>query len=182
MVSLADYVDRKSKLLCIIKRLPVLFKYAVIDIETTGLRFKDDEVVAFGLAYRKYLLGCVRMYANAQEFRELVRDVVMSLLSDGVRVYAWNKDFEESFLDIYGIRELQLRDFEKKDESLRLGIDVIVNGKDVPKLWKRWLEYRDAEALLKILWRAMYDAYVEAISLYRKHLHYVNYTKKVIEP
>ena len=166
----ARLVDSRAKWFCAIRRLPLRFGYAVVDIETTGLDWGKHEVVGFGLAYDRYLIGCVRMYGSDGEFRGFARELVVSLLRDGVPVYAWNKDFEESWLDVYGRRELLLRRYEKKDPALRLGIELLADGKTVPRLWERWLRYRDAEALLKILWRATYDAYIEAAALYRGEL------------
>ena len=172
MVSVwARLVDSRARRFCVVRLLPLVFEgYAVVDIETTGLDAESDEMVGFGLAYDRYLLGCVRMYGSDGEMRGLARDVVLSLLRDGVPVYAWNKRFEEAWLGVEGLSELQLRPYEKKDTALRLGIDLYADGRMVPRLWERWMKYRDAEALLKILWRGMYDAYVEAVSLYRRSL------------
>ena len=166
----SDIVDKRIKFFCVLKFLPLRFNYAVIDIETTGLNPKRDQMVGFGLAYNRFLLGCVRAYGEEHLIRDLARDIVFVLLRDGVEVYAWYKEFEEQWLGIRGLLELQLRPYEKKDSSISMGIDLIADGRQVPELWNRWETFRDVEALLKILWRAMYDAYVEAATLYRKRL------------
>ncbi len=166
----ATIVDRRARLLYNLRSLPIRFSYAVIDIETTGLDPHRDEMLGFGLVFDRYLLGVVRVYGSDEDVRSLARDIVLSLVRDGVPVYAWYKDFEERWLGVRGLKELQLRAYEKKDSSLSLGIPIIVTGDRVPELWRRWQRYRDAETLIKILWRAMYDAYIEAVSLYRKNL------------
>ena len=73
--------------------------------------------------------------------------------------YAWNKDFEESFLGVPGL-ELQIEPYEKKDLSLRWGIPIPTDGSMVPSLWE--MGRRDLVAM-----RAAYDALIEACSLLR---------------
>ena len=137
-------------------KLPVSFAYATVDIETTGLDPESDIVVAMGLVYRDRLTVHV---SRGVDIREDMASIVRRLMRE-TDVYAWNKGFEESFLGVTGLRELQLHPREKKDYSLSWGINIPVNGGLVPELWRRGR--REMVAL-----RAGYDALIEAVGMLR---------------
>ena len=122
----------------------------VVDIETTGLDPDVDAVVAAGIVTGDRLIVLVSDNGD-------IRDHIADIIHNGY--YAWNKDFEESFLGVPGL-ELQIEPYEKKDLSLRWGIPIPTDGSMVPSLWE--MGRRDLVAL-----RAAYDALIEASSLLR---------------
>lgn len=159
MAHIRWYPDR----LVFFMKLPVVFRYAVIDLETTGLDPHGDEIVAFGWVYKDRVYGLVRRTMPHVEIREKARRLVLAAMGEGADVYAWNKGFEEGFLGLRGLRELQLKDREKKDLALNWGLTPPAAGHEVPVLWEEG-------RYVQVLMRAVYDALIEAASVPRLRL------------
>ena len=117
--------------------------------------------MAFGWVYGDRVYGVVRKESMPhRRLRGLARRLVLGAMESGVPVFAWNKGFEEQFLGVEGLHELQLREYEKKDASLSWGVPVPTEGSMVPLLWRQGK--REV-----VLMRAVYDALIEAASLPR---------------
>ncbi len=170
LASLENIIKEKPNFIVTTIELPFnLRDNVVIDIETTGLNPLYDEIVSYGIAINSVGAVLVRAYASADEFREFCSALTKLLSELGFKLWAWYKEFEESFLGIK-FNELQLWPYEKKDVSLSWGIEIPAYGVDVPSLWHQWKTNHDVVALAKIILRNMYDIIIEASSLPRKSL------------
>jgi uncharacterized protein YprB with RNaseH-like and TPR domain len=139
----------------------------LIDIETTGLDERRDEIIVFGYIERNNLrIICRRSIEEKPFITELV-DLVPKLSTP---FYAYNSSFEEKFLRVKGIRIKAIDLFRPwKEKAERSGLkwpkldelfsqpeqyfrEPIISGKDVPLLWRRYLETGDERNLQRIIW------------------------------
>jgi len=146
-----------------------LLNNVVLDIETTGLDPSLDELVSAGLAIRDRAVIMLKINMPDGRFRSLVRRLVITLQGLGYTIWAWNCRFEEKFLDLVGLSELQIKQFERKDASVRIEMPYpIISGREVPLYWVKWKNELLIEPLIAIRNRNLYCLLTETMSLVRK--------------
>ncbi|MCD6562456.1 MAG: hypothetical protein J7K23_00910 [Thermoproteales archaeon] len=139
---------------------------AVIDVETTGLDPEEDKMVTFGIYHENRIRIYQLLFGDDLRNYDIIKEELRNL--NGKKVYAWYKDFEEKWLNIHGIYELQVRDYEKKDDSVWIeGLQPRYTGRDVPFLWNSWKKYGDICCILAIVERNYLDLLSEAAALFR---------------
>jgi len=143
---------------------------AVVDIETTGLDHKRDRMLTLGI-YRSDRITIYQLLFG-KDLREY--SIVKRAIEDlkPLKVYAWYKDFEEKWLGLNGLHELQIYNFEMKDRSIQIkGLESEITGSNVPLAWREWREKGDICMVLAIVQRNYFDLLTEAASLVRFPLH-----------
>jgi len=177
--SLRECIDQRHGFFFVSVSLPFLLdRVAVVDIETSSLNPDDGEMISYGVAFDNTALIVIRLFGSDRLLRRLARTHLGILIKRGYNVYAWYKDFEEKWLKIYCLKELQIMRYEKKDSSLSWGIPIPANNKDIPNYWERWKRYRDIRSVLKIVERNLYCVLIEASSILRKI--YLEARKKIL--
>jgi len=116
-------------------KVPALLRGTIVDIETTGVSADRDNLITVGILAN----GAYRIYqaTDGSDMLSALRPILQDLPRP---IYAFNKGFEESFLQIAVDRELQLRPYESKDDAIRIsGIsDPLGHGRWVPPEWHQY--------------------------------------------
>ena len=116
-------------------KVPALLKGTIVDIETTGVSANRDDLITVGILAN----GAYRIYqaTDGSDLLSALRPILHELPRP---IYAFNKGFEESFLQIAVDRELQLRPYESKYDAIRIsGIsDPLGHGRWVPPEWQEY--------------------------------------------
>ncbi len=138
----------------------------LIDIETTGLDSKHDEIIIFGYVERNYLRIICRTSQHEKPFIAQIASIVSKLPKP---FYAYNLSFEEGFLKAKGIDIEGIDLFRPwREKAERYGLkwpkldelfshaehyfnEPVIIGKDVPLLWEVFLKTRDEECLRQII-------------------------------
>ena len=91
------------------KALQFFENHCIIDIETTGLNEYRDIIICFGLLDLAKSIATIWFLENPrkhEKFRKYCRSLVISLMQQGKKVWAYNSEFEEDFLNVKGINDL----------------------------------------------------------------------------
>jgi len=150
-----------------------LVEGAIINLETTGLDFDTDGIIAFGFLERNIMTVILRIEAEPAEFYHTVSEKLSGLAHP---IYAWDTHFHESFLLTKLHTPVDLVDiFEPWREKARakglsyptldklvsvpreyLGEEV-VSEQRVRSLWKNYVRYRDKRSIIPIVRHCMED-------------------------
>jgi len=160
----------------------------IVDIETTGLDCDKDIIVCMGIADLYRLQATIYFLKDARrwgDFHRFCRNTVLTLLNRG-KVWAYNSEFEESFLQLEGISDLlcltsgatwrmKLNDAyldAKIDLKLDIKVDDKIGGSDIPTLYmKNYNILGDENAKWLIINHNYYDLVREyIIRIYTSHL------------
>lgn len=104
-------VIRKVRLLPYVygvEHVDVLKNHCIIDIETTGLCGNRDIIICYGLLdieKERVVIYFLEEPRKHNEFRKFLRTLTLSLIRRK-KVWAYNKVFEEIFLNVDGLMEL----------------------------------------------------------------------------
>ena len=138
----------------------------LVDIETTGLNSKYDEIVVFGYVQGSRLEIICRTSEKEKPFVAQIAKLVPRLPRP---FYAYNLSFEKEFLKAKGmhIEGIDLfRPWKEKAEMLHLKwpkldelfshaenyfSEPVISGKDVPLLWEAFLRTGDGDYLQQIV-------------------------------
>jgi uncharacterized protein YprB with RNaseH-like and TPR domain len=141
-------------------------KGTLVDIETTGLDGKYDEVIVFGYIQGNCLEIICRTSRDEEPFIARLAQLVPKLPRP---FHAYNLSFEKGFLkakgmDIEGIDLFQ--PWKKKADELSLKWpkldelfshaehyfnEPVISGKDIPELWERYLHTGNEDYLQQII-------------------------------
>jgi len=150
-----------------------LVEGAIINLETTGLDFDTDDIIAFGFLERNIMTVILRIEAEPAEFYHTVSEKLSGLAHP---IYAWDTHFHESFLLTKLHTPVDLVDiFEPWREKARakglsyptldklvsvpreyLG-EEMVSEQRVRSLWKNYVRYRDKRSIIPIVRHCMED-------------------------
>ncbi|NWG08807.1 MAG: ribonuclease H-like domain-containing protein [Nitrososphaerales archaeon] len=156
--------------------MPVTFRGAIIDVETSDLFPSRGEVITFGF----FSAGEIRIYQKTEqgddyEFDSIVRSALKLLPRP---FFAYNSDFETSWLGVRFELDLMIKwkrltedlkgnsNFIKKWPRLSELISIPYeyyrgkvenSGSEIVKLWKMYLKTRDKLNLLRIIYHNKYD-------------------------
>ncbi len=138
----------------------------MVDIETTGLDKNHDELVVFGYIQRSHLEIICRTSREEEPFLIQIAELVSRLPQP---IYAYNLSFEKEFLKAKGMNIEGIDLFQPwKEKADQLGLkwpkldelfshaedyfgEVVMSGKDVPELWKKFLYTGDKIYLQQII-------------------------------
>ena len=138
----------------------------LIDIETTGLNSDYDEIVVFGYVQENRLEIICRTSKEEDQFITQLAELVSKLPRP---FYAYNLSFEKGFLRAKGMNIEGLDLFQPwKEKAEELGLkwpkldelfshaehyfnEPVISGKDVPRLWERFLHTGDKDYLQQII-------------------------------
>ena len=161
---------------------------SLIDFETTGVPGKhpEHEIVTLGSLVRDKLHIVQRKSRNKEPFYSEVRRIVRELPRP---IYAYNTDFEKSIINVeLGIsaKDSEFVDLMKpwKEKASRSGIkwpkleelisepeddfrEKKITGRDVPVLWKEYIETGDDNLLDRIMSHCLSDMLREMVLLVR---------------
>jgi len=155
-----------------IKTNPYLPKGTIIDIETTGLKprldnivtmglYKDDRITIFQLVkpqYDRFWNLCHRiaqkqprpLYAYAAHFeRDFLK--IPNGWKDLTRYYQTHDDY----YDYYSTRRFRLIDITSYPYESQADYDI--DGKDVPKKWAEWIFDKNLRSLMEIAYHNYVD-------------------------
>jgi len=181
-------------------KLSLFFKdHYIIDIETTGLSEHRDIIICFGLLDLDKSIATIYFLENPrkhEKFRKYCRSLVISLMQQGKKIWAYNSEFEESFLNVKGINDLMLYWYGGRGKMNHCYYDIVtcfknsdilpvqqkqqleqflkefndndeITGSDVPELYfYGWVIYGNNEAKMKIINHNYCDLVKEALILY----------------
>ena len=186
----------------------------ILDIETTGLNNCRDIIICLGLLDLKKSIATIWFLENPrkhEKFYKFCRSVVISLMQQGKKIWAYNSLFEETFLRIKGINDLMLywhggrakmdycyqdivihlknskilpENIKKQLEEFLKGFNDndVISGNDVPKLYfYDWLIYGNNEAKMKIINHNYCDLVKEALILYFIALSFTEAMRYLLE-
>lgn len=138
----------------------------LIDLETTGLDVNHDEIVLLGYVQGNRLEIICRRSEDERLFVAQLTELVLRLPGP---FYAYNLSFEKGFLEARGIQIEGVDLFQpwkEKAEALSLKWpkldelfshaehyfnEPVISGKDVPALWRKFLDTRDDGYLQQII-------------------------------
>jgi len=132
---------------------------AIVDIETTGLDPKLDEIVSYGIVKDRNKVKVVaRVIAEEKELLELLKKDLNGIKT----VYAFYVPFERDWLTTkLGDLNVRFEDLKRMDGRL---IHVVntnwgddVDGSQVPKLWQGWKERLSFGCLSSIIHHNLAD-------------------------
>ena len=141
-------------------------KGTLIDIETTGLDGRYNEIVVFGYIEKNCLRMICRTSIQEEPFIAELAKLVPKLSQP---FYAYNFSFEKGFLKAKGMNIEGIDLFQPwKEKAERLYLkwpkldellshaeyyfdEPVVSGKDVPLLWEKFLETGDNNYLQQII-------------------------------
>jgi len=129
--------------------VPAEFRGTIVDLETTGLSASMDRVITVGVLH-----DSTYEVFQASDGRDILEQTRPYLRRLPKPLYAFNKEFEESFLGIELDRELQMRPYERKTEAITISgiVDPLGrHGESVPVEWRTYLETRNKVHLQRIV-------------------------------
>jgi len=150
-----------------------LVEGAIINLETTGLDFDTDDIIAFGFLERNIMTVILRIEAEPAEFYHTVSEKLSGLAHP---IYAWDTHFHESFLLTKLHTPVDLVDifepWREKARAKRLSYPTLDKLVSVPReylgeemvseqrvrsLWKNYVRYRDKRSIIPIVRHCMED-------------------------
>lgn len=138
----------------------------LLDIETTGLDIRCDEIVVFGYIESNHLRIICRTANEEEPFVAQIARLIPELPEP---FYAYNFSFEKEFLKAKGINIEGMDLFQPwKEKADKLYLkwpkldelfshaehyfnEPVVSGKDIPLLWQRFLRTGDRDYLQQII-------------------------------
>jgi uncharacterized protein YprB with RNaseH-like and TPR domain len=162
-------------------------KGTLIDLETTGLNYSNDEILTAGVISGNTLRILQRKHKTKDTFNEDVRKLISSLPQP---FFAFNSGFEEGFIrNQLGLKNIKFVDlhapWRKKAESMgkkwpkldelithpeQYFQEKAITGKDVPELWNKFNKTGNENHLDEIIRHNQIDLLREMMLL----IHYGN--------
>jgi len=182
----------------VVRPLPKLarfYKEYIIDLETTGLE-KEDIIICMGIADLHKLKSTIYFlndHTKWKQFQQFCKRKAKELLKQG-KVWAYNKEFEEKFLEIKGLHELlcmygrhyryklidaclEIIDRYKLNINKELYNEPI-SGKDIPLLYLRnFIIFKDE----KTKWLIIDHNYNDLVRSYIVRIHIGKIAEEIIE-
>jgi len=128
----------------------------IIDFETTHYDVTKGELITAGFLVKSGVLIFQRLELIESEFKEMVIKKMKSMPKPW---YAFNKKFEESFIQLSLENELQKREYESAfgallEEGLLEHYNSLCNplfNDEIPKFWNAWQITNDKMFVSKIV-------------------------------
>jgi len=113
----------------------LLENHYVFDIETTGLDENRDIMICFGILDIQKAIATIYFLDNPRDyeaFKRYCRTILLSLINNGAKIWSYNAEFEEKFVDIHSLRDLlcyQNSGYRlRMVDAFRLALDNLLNS------------------------------------------------------
>ena len=131
------------------RKLPIVLRGTVIDVETTGLPNRNSELVTLG-----WVSGDVLQIIQKTVEEDFLEIALKRLEKCPRPYYAFNKAFEKHFLGIEIDNELQAYEYESKRKAIQIaGLPDPYDGKGVHvvEAWNKYCSTGDERHLKPIM-------------------------------
>jgi len=165
---------------CVDKMQGALPEGVVLDIETTGLDPKRDEIITFGYIREDTEIILQRAERETSRFYQAIKEELKTIPQP---IFAYYAEFEKAFLEKFGFKGIFVDILEPwKTKADELGIkapklDELVPGpekcmgerrtigEDIVKMWHRYLDSGDLDVLKSIVRHNQIDILQEFAAL-----------------
>lgn len=169
-----------SGLKCVDKMYGILPEGVVLDVETTGLDPKKDEIITFGYIQEDSMTIIQRTEAETSGFYQAIKAELKTIPQP---IFAYYAEFEKGFLERFGFKGIFvdiLDPWKTKANELNIRapkLDELVpgpekymgekttTGSDVVQMWSRYLKSGDLDVLKRIIRHNQIDLLQEFAAL-----------------
>ncbi len=150
-------------------------EFIIIDLETTSLKPKDGEIITFGIIFDDKLISMTRTKnISYEKFLKNIKKTIENFLDK--KVYAYNAEFEKSWIKEHLNLELNFKDlmdnFKNFKPKLREAFPVKfprifgiknfdISNREVLDYWQRYINEDNEKYLHIIIWHNVYDLITE---------------------